>query len=490
MSSVVRTRYAPSPTGYMHIGNLRTALYEYLIAKSNGGKFILRIEDTDQSRYIEGAVDFIYKALDQAGIRHDEGPDIGGEYGPYTQSQRKGSYLKHALALIEKGEAYYCFCSREKIEDDKKAAEAKGEMYVYDGHCSHLSPKETEEKRMSGIPYVIRQKMPKEGTSDFTDAVYGDISVPNKELEDQILIKSDGFPTYNFANVVDDHEMKITHVVRGCEYIISTPKYNLLYQAFGWDVPVYIHLPHIVREDGKKLSKREGDCSFEDLMQMGFLPQAIVNYIALLGWSPEGTQEIFSLSELEKVFSIDRISKSESTFDMVKLRWFNGEYFKKMSLEEFHHLASPYYPTAFQNKFDLMKISRILQQRIDVLNEIPGKVDFFEELCDYDMEIYLHKKMKTTYNSSLSALEAAVPVLEELTHWDEESIHQSLMDLVQQLGIKNGQMLWPVRTAISGKPITPGGAFEIADILGKKETLRRISIGMDRLKEITETEGI
>ncbi|MCX7842107.1 MAG: glutamate--tRNA ligase [Clostridia bacterium] len=482
--STVRTRFAPSPTGYMHIGNLRTALYEYLIAKSLGGQFILRIEDTDQDRFVEGAVDVIYKTLKLAGIQHDEGPDIGGEYGPYVQSERKAIYLPYASELVEKGHAYYCFCTKERLAATKEESEKKGIPYKYDRFCCSLSKEEINKKLESGEAYVIRQKMPQEGSTSFDDAVYGTITVENKELEDQVLIKSDGLPTYNFANVIDDHLMKITHVVRGSEYLSSAPKYNLLYEAFGWEVPVYVHLPLICKPDGTKLSKRNGDASFEDLIEMGYLVEAIINYVVLLGWSPSDNREMFTIGELEKAFNIKGISKSPAAFDFAKLNWFNAEYIRKMSPEAFHAKVLPYYEGAIKNKsIDLVKVSRILQQRTEVLKDIPGKVDFIDALPEYSNELYVHKKMKTTCENSLESLEAALPVLEGLTEWNEQAIHDCLMELVQRMGIKNGQMLWPIRTAITGKEVTPGGAIELADILGKEETLVRIRKGIEKLKE-------
>jgi glutamyl-tRNA synthetase len=483
MEKQVRTRYAPSPTGYMHIGNLRTALYEYLIAKNQNGRFILRIEDTDQERFVEGAVDIIYNTLKLCGLKHDEGPDIGGPYAPYVQSERKGTYLPYARELVDKGHAYYCFCSKERLDDLRAQAEARGEAFMYDRHCLGLTKEEIAEKLNQGVPYVIRQKMPREGSTTFHDAVYGSITVENSMLEDQILIKSDGLPTYNFANVIDDHLMGITHVVRGSEYLSSAPKYNLLYDAFGWEIPVYVHLPLIVKPDGSKLSKRKGDASFEDLLKMGYIVEAIINYIALLGWSPETNQEIFSLSELEKAFNVGRISKSPSSFDMDKLRWFNAEYIRAMSPEAFHDLALPYLKESITRDVELHKVSKILQARTEVLTDIPSKVGFINDLCDYDLNIYVHKKMKTTLEIALDSLKSAKPVLEGITEWTENEIHEKLLALVETLGIKNGQMLWPVRTALSGWEVTPGGAIEIADILGKEESLRRIAIGIERLEK-------
>lgn len=479
----VRTRFAPSPTGYMHIGNLRTALYEYLIAKSQNGKFILRIEDTDQERYVEGATDVIYKTLKIAGLNHDEGPDIGGAYGPYVQSERKNTYLPYAKELIEKGEAYYCFCTKERLGKLREDHEKAGIAHKYDRCCLNLSKEEIDKKLINNEQYVIRQKMPQDGSTTFKDAVYGDITVENNQLEDQILVKSDGLPTYNFANVVDDHLMEITHVIRGCEYLSSAPKYNLLYTAFGWDVPVYVHLPLIVKPDGSKMAKRNGDASFEDLISMGYLVDAIINYIALLGWSPGTVQEMFSLKDLEETFSINGISKSPAAFDYNKLNWFNGEYIRKLSLEEFHEIAKPYYKDIISDeKFDLKKISKILQARTDVLNTIPEKIDFFEKLPDYDNALFIHKKMKTTPENSLESLTSALLVLEGINAWTEQVIHDSLMELVEKMGIKNGQMLWPIRTAISGKDVTPGGAIEIGEILGKEETIKRIKVGIEKLK--------
>lgn len=479
----VRTRFAPSPTGYMHIGNLRTALYEYLIAKSQGGKFILRIEDTDQERQVEGAVDVIYNTLRMTGLKHDEGPDIGGDYGPYVQSERMGMYMDYAKELVEKGEAYYCFCTKERLESLKESNAEGAAFAKYDRHCLHLSPEEVQAKLDAGVPFVIRQKMPDSGTTTFSDVVYGDITVENTELDDQILMKADGFPTYNFANVVDDHLMHITHVVRGSEYLSSTPKYNLLYKAFGWEPPVYVHLPAVMRDAHHKLSKRHGDKSFEDLVREGYVVEAIVNYIALLGWSPSGTQEIFSLKELEENFDMAGLSKSPAIFDIKKLTWMNSEYLKAMDFDKFYALAEPKLKEALgDTDLDLKKIAALLQKRLETLNDIPGLVDFFKTLPEYGTELYTHKKMKTNDEIALSSLEAALPVLENLADWNTDSIHDALMALVGELGIKNGQLLWPVRTALSGEPTSPGGAMELADILGKEESLRRIRKGIELLK--------
>lgn len=479
----VRTRFAPSPTGYMHIGNLRTALYEYLIAKSQGGKFILRIEDTDQERQVEGAVDVIYNTMRMTGLHHDEGPDIGGEYGPYVQSERMGMYMDYAKELVEKGEAYYCFCTKERLESLKESNAEGAAFAKYDRHCLGLSKEEVQAKLDAGVPFVIRQKMPDCGTTTFSDVVYGDITVENTELDDQILMKADGFPTYNFANVVDDHLMHITHVVRGSEYLSSTPKYNLLYKAFGWEPPVYVHLPAVMRDAHHKLSKRHGDKSFEDLVREGYVVEAIVNYIALLGWSPSGTQEIFSLKELEENFDMAGLSKSPAIFDIKKLTWMNSEYLKAMDFEKYYALAEPKLKEALgDTDLDLKKIAALLQKRLETLNDIPGLVEFFKTLPEYGTELYTHKKMKTNDEIALSSLEAALPVLENLADWNTTSIHDALMALVGELGIKNGQLLWPVRTALSGEPTSPGGAMELADILGKEESLRRIRKGIELLK--------
>lgn len=479
----VRTRFAPSPTGYMHIGNLRTALYEYLIAKSQGGKFILRIEDTDQERQVEGAVDVIYNTMRMTGLKHDEGPDIGGDYGPYVQSERMGMYMDYAKELVEKGEAYYCFCTKERLESLKESNAEGAAFAKYDRHCLGLSKEEVQAKLDAGVPFVIRQKMPDSGTTTFSDVVYGDITVENTELDDQILMKADGFPTYNFANVVDDHLMHITHVVRGSEYLSSTPKYNLLYKAFGWEPPVYVHLPAVMRDAHHKLSKRHGDKSFEDLVREGYVVEAIVNYIALLGWSPSGTQEIFSLKELEENFDMASLSKSPAIFDIKKLTWMNSEYLKAMDFDKYYALAEPKLKEALgDTDLDLKKIAALLQKRLETLNDIPGLVEFFKTLPEYGTELYTHKKMKTNDEIALSSLEAALPVLENLEDWNTTSIHDALMALVGELGIKNGQLLWPVRTALSGEPTSPGGAMELADILGKEESLRRIRKGIELLK--------
>ncbi len=482
MAGEIRTRFAPSPTGYMHIGNLRTALYEYLIAKRHGGKFILRIEDTDQDRYVEGATEVIYKTLKMAGLQHDEGPDIGGPFGPYIQSERKGSYMEYAKKLIELGGAYYCFCTKERLTAMKEDLEKAGGAYKYDRHCLSLNKQEIERKLAAGESFVIRQKMPDTGSTSFEDAVYGTITVENSELEDQVLIKSDGLPTYNFANVIDDHLMHITHVVRGNEYLSSAPKYNLLYQAFGWEVPTYVHVSTIIKPDGHKMSKRNGDPSFEDLVSQGYLVEAVINYVALLGWSPGATQEIFSLNELEQAFDIHGISKSPAVFDVNKLNWMNGEYIRKMTPEQFNAVAETYYSKALHDSgISIAKVSKLLQPRTEILTEIPAKINFLEELPQYDIALYEHKKMKTDTENSLTALEAVLPVLENIDRWENDTLYNTVVELAQKLGVKNSRLLWPIRTALSGKDVTPGGATELADILGKQESLRRIRIGIEKL---------
>ena len=479
---MIRTRFAPSPTGYMHVGNLRTALYAYLLAKKDGGKFILRIEDTDQERYVEGAVDIIYDTLKQTGLIHDEGPDIGGAFGPYIQSERRGMYKKYAEELIEKGGAYYCFCDKARLDELKAVHEASKVPHKYDGHCSRLSKEEIEEKLKSGIPYVIRQKIPQDGETVFLDEVFGEISAPNSSLDDNVLLKSDGLPTYNFANVIDDHMMDITHIVRGSEYLSSTPKYNLLYKAFGWEIPKYIHCPPVMKNQTEKLSKRNGDASYGDLIAKGYLKDAVLNYIALLGWSPGGEQEKFSLAELVAAFDVKGISKSPAIFDIEKLNWLNGEYIRSLTIEEFAELAKPYILQSVKKAdVSLTKIAELLQPRTVKLTDIPEQIDFIDELPEYDNELYTHKKMKTNPENSLTALKAALPVLEGIENWDFDNIHSALFSLVESMGVKNGIILWPVRVAVSGKAFTPGGAVELAVILGKDETIARVKKGIEKL---------
>lgn len=481
----VRTRFAPSPTGRMHVGNLRTALYAYLITRHAGGDFILRIEDTDQERKVEGAVDIIYRTLEAAGLRHDEGPDMEGDVGPYVQSERveKGIYMKYAKQLVDKGEAYYCFCTPERLAGLKQKVDGSDkEISVYDKHCLGLSKEEVEEKLKSGIPYVIRQNNPTEGSTTFHDDIYGDITVDNSELDDMILIKSDGYPTYNFANVVDDHLMGITHVVRGNEYLSSSPKYNRLYEAFGWEVPEYIHCPLITDEEHKKLSKRSGHSSFEDLIEQGFLSEAIVNFVALLGWSPEDNQEIMSLDELIERFDYHKMSKSPAVFDYGKLKWMNGEYIKKMDPDEFYEKALPYIKSVITKDLDLKKIAGMVQSRIEIFPDIRDHIDFFEHLPEYDPQMYVHKKMKTTKESSLEALKSILPELTDISDWSNDALYESFKAFAERNGLKNGQILWPLRTAVSGKQMTPGGATELMEILGKEESIERIKAGIELLE--------
>ena len=485
--SKVRTRFAPSPTGRMHVGNLRTALYAYLIAKHEGGDFILRIEDTDQERYVEGAVDIIYRTLEKTGLLHDEGPDKDGGVGPYVQSERQaqGIYLEYAKKLIEKGEAYYCFCDKERLESLRQTVAGK-EIIVYDKHCLHLSKEEIEEKLAAGVPYVIRQNNPQTGTTTFHDEIYGDITVDNAELDDMILIKSDGYPTYNFANVVDDHLMGITHVVRGNEYLSSSPKYNRLYEAFGWDVPVYVHCPLITNEEHQKLSKRCGHSSYEDLIEQGFLTEAVVNFVALLGWSPADNREIFSLEELVKAFDYHHMSKSPAVFDYTKLKWMNGEYIKAMDFDSYFEMAEPYIRKVITRDYDIRKIAEMVKTRIEIFPDIENLIDFFEKLPEYDTAMYTHKKMKTTEESSLEVLTEILPVLEAQQDYSNDALYQTLCDFVAEKGCKNGYVLWPVRTAVSGKQMTPAGATEIMEIIGKEESLKRIRTGIALLTKALE----
>lgn len=480
----IRTRYAPSPTGRMHVGNLRSALYEFLIAKHEDGDFILRIEDTDQERYVEGATEIIYRTLKTTGLVHDEGPDKDGGYGPYVQSERikTGIYMKYAKELIEKGEAYYCFCDKERLASLKTEVVEGKEISIYDKHCLSLSKEEVEANLAAGKPFVIRQNNPSEGSTTFHDELYGDITVENAELDDMILIKSDGFPTYNFANVVDDHTMDITHVVRGNEYLSSSPKYTRLYEAFGWEPPKYVHLPLVTDENHKKLAKRGGSESFEGLLEQGFLTEAIVNFIALLGWSPEENREIFSLEELIKEFDYHRISKSPAVFDMVKLRWMNGEYIKAMDFDAFYEMAEPYLKKALTKEYDLKKIAAMVKTRIEVFPDIPELVDFFEKLPEYDTAMYTHKKMKTNAQSSLEVLREVLPLLEEQEDYSNDALYETLTKYVAEKGCKNGYVMWPIRTAVSGKQTTPAGATEIMEVLGKEEALNRIRQGIRKLE--------
>ena len=481
----IRTRFAPSPTGYMHIGNLRTALYAYLVAKKDPeGVFILRIEDTDQGRLVEGATDIIYETMQACGLKHDEGPDNGGDFGPYVQSERvrSGLYLKYAKDLIHRGGAHYCFCDEEMIQAQRELQEARGESFKYDDPCKLLSVEEAEARIEAGEKFVIRQTIPEAGTT-FDDEVFGHITVDNSTLDEQVLIKSDGFPTYNFANVIDDHLMGITDVVRGMEYLSSTPKYNLIYNAFDWDIPRYIHCPPVMKDEHSKLSKRNGDASFQDLVAKGYLPGAILNYIALLGWSPEEEKEIFSLDELVQAFNVKHIGTSGAIFDPEKLKWVNGMWLRNMSLDEYEELVKPYILQAVKGDFDLRKIAAILQQRAQTLVEIPEMLTFLDNFPSYTNDLYVNKKMKTNEEIALKSLQAAYEVLENQEDWSEEALHASLLELPAKLEMKNGQVLFPLRLAITGMQFTPGGAIEISSILGKQETLRRLALSIEQLKK-------
>lgn len=478
----VRTRFAPSPTGYMHVGNLRTALYTYLIARNQGGKFVLRIEDTDQGRYVEGAVDVIYKTMEECGLKHDEGPDVGGPVGPYVQTERRGLYQEYAELLIARGHAYRCFCSKDEVDNETVSDGVA--IHKYDGRCSRLSEEEIQANLAAGKPYVIRQKIPTEGKTTFHDEIFGDITVDNDTLDDQVLLKRDGLPTYNFANVVDDHLMGITHVVRGSEYLSSTPKYNLLYEGFGWEIPKYIHCSPVMRDQHNKMSKRHGDPSYEDLIAQGFLTDAVVNYVALLGWAPGGEREIYTLQELAEAFDLKGISKSPAIFDLTKLKYFNSEYIRSMAPDRFAAIAEPYIRQVVKNPaIDPAQIAALLQQRCEVLTDIPEKVDFFDVLPEYDAALYTNKKSKTDATVSLEMLCTVRPIFEAISDWTDENLLSAMTGLAAQLEVKNAKVMWPVRIAVSGKAVTPGGAVEICRILGKAETLRRIDAGIALLQE-------
>nr|MDD6335454.1 glutamate--tRNA ligase [bacterium] len=484
---MVRTRFAPSPTGYMHLGNLRTALYAYLFARANNGVFILRIEDTDQQREVPGAVEAIYKCLKTVGLQHDEGPDIGGPVGPYIQSQRRDMYKQYAWELVEKGGAYPCFCTSERLEQARQASEARGETFKYDGHCAHIPLEQARALIAAGEPYCIRQRIPQEGTTGFDDLLFGHIEVENTQLDDAILLKTDGLPTYNFANVVDDHLMGITHVLRGSEYLSSTPKYNLLYQSFGWEIPAYIHLPLIMADATRKLSKRKGDPSFEDLLTQGYIKEAIINYIALLGWNPGDEREFFTLEELCRAFSLDGLSKSPAIFDMQKLTWFNASYLHNLPVDAFIQAAGPFLAgTAFE-KFDADKqqvLAQVLQPRCETLTQLPGLLEtFLVPVEDFDLQLYVHKKMKTTLELSARALGIAHEVLGKIQDFAMQPIHDVLIAAAQVEGMKNGQLLYPLRTALTGRASTPGGAIELAYVLGREETLRRLEAQEKRLQK-------
>lgn len=478
----VRTRFAPSPTGYLHIGGLRTALYAWLYARKNHGKFILRIEDTDRNRLVDEASEIIYRTLRDTGLTYDEGPDVGGPVGPYIQSQRQEIYQQYARELVERGAAYYCFCKKERLEQMRSQAEQRGEVAKYDKHCLRLSKAEVQERLAAGEPYVIRQNIPTEGETTYEDMVYGTITVPMADLEDNILLKSDGWPTYNLANVVDDHLMGITHVIRGIEYLSSTPKYNLLYDALGWERPKYIHLPPVMKDKQRKLSKRHGDASYEDFIAKGYLKEAILNYIALLGWSPAGEREIYSLEELAEVFDLSGISKSSAIFDVDKLTWMNGEYIRALSVEEFLNRAKPYLDAALTRDVNRTKLAKLIQPRLETLAQIPEKVAFFNQMPDYNLELYTHKKMKTTPENSLPILQEAREALAQVDDFSNDALYEALCALAERLEVKNGRVLWPVRVAISGTAVTPGGATELAEILGKEETLRRMDQSIQKLQ--------
>ena len=487
-SRKVRTRFAPSPTGYMHVGNLRTALYAWLLARKNEGTFILRIEDTDQERLVEGATDIIFNTLAETGLTHDEGPDVGGDFGPYVQSERRtqGIYTKYAEELIEKGAAYRCFCTKERLDKLREENESKGLQTKYDGLCASLSQEEIQKKLDDGVPYVVRLKMPQTGTSTFVDEVFGEISIENSTLEDFILIKSDGYPTYNFANVVDDHLMDITHVVRGSEYIISTPKYNMIYDAFGWERPAYVHVSPVMRDAKRKLSKRDGDASYRDFIDKGCLKEALINYIALLGWNPGNDREKFTLEELVEAFDIKGISKSPAIFDEVKLRWLNSEYLREMTPEQFKEKAIPYIKKAVKRDINVDVLIGGLHKRTEFLEDIPPQIDFIDELPQYDAELYRSKKMKTTPENSLEALNDLLPFLEKCEDWDHENLYYKTVELSEKTGVNKKKYLWSLRVAVSGKMLTPGGGTDIAAVLGKEESISRIRKGIEILTNYGE----
>ncbi len=480
--TTVRSRFAPSPTGFMHLGGLRTALYAYLFSKQNGGKFILRIEDTDQERYVEGATQVIYDTLRDCGLQWDEGPDIGGAYGPYVQSDRKHLYLPYAEQLVESGDAYYCFCDKEELDARRAACEAKGEVFKYDKHCLHLSKEEVQRRLDAGAPYVIRQNAPTTGESSYDDLVFGHISMPNDTLDDMVLIKRDGMPTYNFANVIDDHLMGITHILRGMEYLSSTPKYNLLYKAFGWEIPQYIHLPTVMRDAHHKLSKRDGDAYYSDFIGKGYLTEALINYLALVGWNPGDDREFFTLEELAAAFSVKGINKAPAIFDIDKLTWFNFEYIRRMDFEKYLAMATPWFDKALAGKnIDYRRLAELMQSRTEVFCRVPDMVKFLAEMPDYPLELYTHKKMKTNPEIAADSLAFVLPVLEGVTEWTESALHDAVMAAIGESGRKNGAVLWPLRIAISGQESTPGGAFEIAYLLGRDETMKRLRAAIARL---------
>ncbi len=478
----VRTRFAPSPTGFMHLGGVRTALYNYLFAKKMGGKFILRIEDTDQERFVEGATEVIYDTLKACGMNWDEGPDVGGDYGPYVQSERKSLYLPYAQELVKKGAAYYCFCTKEELDERRSAAEARGEVFKYDKHCLRLSQEEIQRKLDAGVPYVIRLNCPTEGESSYDDVVFGHIAFPNSDLDDMVLIKQDGMPTYNFANVIDDHLMGITHVMRGMEYLSSTPKYNLLYNAFGWEIPQYIHLTTVMRDAQHKLSKRDGDAYYSDFISKGYLTEALINYLALVGWNPGTDQEFFTMDELIDAFDIHRLNNSPGIFDVTKLDWMNSQYVARMDADKYLEMAKPWFDRELAGKnIDYRRLAELMQSRTDIFSRIPEKIRFLAELPDYDTAIFFNKKQKSDESVAREVLPLLLPVLEGIGEWTEQNIHDTVMVAIPTWGKKNGQVLWPMRIAISGQESTPGGAFEIAYLLGREETLRRIGVALEKL---------
>ena len=478
----VRTRFAPSPTGFMHLGGVRTALYNYLYAKKMGGKFILRIEDTDQERFVEGATEVIYDTLKGCGMDWDEGPDVGGDYGPYVQSERKHMYLPYAQELVEKGAAYYCFCTPEELDERRAAAEAKGEVFKYDKHCMNLSKEEVQAKLDAGVPYVIRLNCPTEGESSYDDVVFGHISFPNSDLDDMVLIKADGMPTYNFANVIDDHLMGITHVMRGMEYLSSTPKYNLLYNAFGWEIPEYVHLTTVMRDAQHKLSKRDGDAYYSDFIDKGYLKEALINYLALVGWNPGDDREFFTMDELVEAFDIHRLNNSPGIFDVTKLTWMNTQYIAKMDFEDYLKMATPWFDQVLSGKnMDYRRLAELMQSRTEVFNRIPEMISFLSEMPEYELSLYFHKKMKCDENVAKENLALMLPVVENITDWTETNLHDTVMAAIAETGKKNGAVLWPLRIAVSGLANTPGGAFEIMYLLGREETLRRLHAAMEKL---------
>ena len=480
--SVIRTRFAPSPTGFMHLGGLRTALYDYLFTRKHNGVFVLRIEDTDQDRFVPGATEVIYDTLRSCGMHWDEGPDIGGPYGPYVQSERKDTYLPHAKTLIDSGDAYYCFCTHEELAQRRAAVEAKGETWKYDKHCLHLTPEEVQQKLQAGTPYVVRQNVPLTGQSGFDDLVYGTITVDNSTLDDMVLIKADGMPTYNFANVVDDHLMRITHVMRGMEYLSSTPRYNLLYRALGWEVPTYIHLPTVMRDAHKKLSKRDGDAFYSDFIDKGYLTEALINYLALVGWSPGNDREFFTMDELIEAFDVKGLSKSPAIFDIEKLTWFNAAYIRQMTPEAYLEKVTPWFDQVLEGRgMDYKRLAELMQTRTEVFNQVPDMVRFLAEMPEYDISLYTHKKMKTSADTAPEALRFAQGVLTGIADWTESNIHEALMGAIAEAGLKNGAILWPLRIALSGLQSTPGGAVEIAALLGREETMARLEKALEKL---------